>query len=192
MTLAGAWGPLNRDGFWEVPGFQPADWAHAFETASGKFEFTNEAINSLALSEPIPVQGNEKDFPLLLMPFDSMRLANGSIGNPPFMTKTVDDTVLKGDDVLVELNPQTASSLGLSQGQVAELKTPVGAARVRVNLFEGVSPGVVAMPTGLGHTAFDEFIAGKGVHYNMLAGPVADPASGLDAAWGVRAKLTKA
>jgi anaerobic selenocysteine-containing dehydrogenase len=25
MTLAGAWGPLNRDGFWEVPGFQPAD-----------------------------------------------------------------------------------------------------------------------------------------------------------------------
>ncbi|MCG6906628.1 MAG: molybdopterin-dependent oxidoreductase [Desulfobacteraceae bacterium] len=192
MTLAGAWGPLNRDGFWEVPGFQPADWAHAFETASGKFEFTNAAITSLALSEPIVLPGDEKAFPLLLMPFDSMRLTNGWIGNPPFMTKAVDDTVLKGDDVLVELNPQTASSLGLSQGQAAELQTPVGAARVRVNLFEGVRPGVVAMPTGLGHTAFDEFIAGKGVNYNMLAGPVADPASGLDAAWGIRAKLTKA
>jgi anaerobic selenocysteine-containing dehydrogenase len=191
MTLAGAWGPLDKDGFWEVPGFQPADWSHAFETASGKFEFANPAIELLALSEPIALKGDEKDFPLVLMPFDSMRLANGCVGNPPFMTKAVDDTVLKGNDVLVEVNPQTAKGLGLSQGQVAELQTPVGTARVRVNLFEGVKPGVVAMPTGLGHTAFDDFIAGKGVNYNMLAGPVADPASGLDAAWGIRAKLTK-
>ncbi|MGB8719277.1 MAG: molybdopterin-dependent oxidoreductase, partial [Desulfobacterales bacterium] len=191
MTLAGAWGPLDKDGFWEVPGFQPADWSHAFETASGKFEFANPAIGLLALSEPIALKGDEKDFPLVLMPFDSMRLANGCVGNPPFMTKAVDDTVLKGNDVLVEVNPQTAKGLGLSQGQVAELQTPVGTARVRVNLFEGVKPGVVAMPTGLGHTAFDDFIAGKGVNYNMLAGPVADPASGLDAAWGIRAKLTK-
>jgi len=191
MTLAGAWGPLDKDGFWEVPGFQPADWSHAFETASGKFEFANPAIELLALSEPIALKGDEKDFPLVLMPFDSMRLANGCVGNPPFMTKAVDDTVLKGNDVLVEVNPETAKGLGLSQGQVAELQTPVGTARVRVNLFEGVKPGVVAMPTGLGHTAFDDFIAGKGVNYNMLAGPVADPASGLDAAWGIRAKLTK-
>jgi anaerobic selenocysteine-containing dehydrogenase len=191
MTLAGAWGPLDRDGFWEVPGFQPADWSHAFETASGKFEFANAAIKGLALSEPIALKGDEKDFPLVLMPFDSMRLANGCIGNPPFMTKAVDDTVLKGNDVLVEVNPETAGSLGLSQGQAAELQTPVGTARVRVNLFDGVKPGVVAMPTGLGHTAFDDFIAGKGVNYNVLAGPVADPASGLDAAWGIRAKLTK-
>jgi anaerobic selenocysteine-containing dehydrogenase len=85
MTLAGAWGPLDRDGFWEVPGFQPNDWSHAFETASGKFEFANAAINRLALSEPITLKGDEKEFPLVLMPFDSMRLANGCVGNPPFM-----------------------------------------------------------------------------------------------------------
>jgi menaquinone reductase, molybdopterin-binding-like subunit len=34
-------------------------------------------------------------------------------------------------------------------------------------------------------------MAGKGVNINHLIGSVQDPASGLDAVWGIRAKLTK-
>jgi anaerobic selenocysteine-containing dehydrogenase len=137
-------------------------------------------------------EGEAKAYPLVLMPFDSMRIANGSIGDPPFMVKALDETVLKGNDLLVEVNPQTAKSYGLKEGQPAKLSTPRGVARVRVHLFEGVRPGIVAMPRGLGHTAFDRFLAGKGVNFNELIGPVADPASGLDAAWGIRAQLKSA
>jgi hypothetical protein len=43
----------------------------------------------------------------------------------------------------------------------------------------------------LGHTGFDEYLAGKGANYNVLIGPVEDPASGFDVAWGIRAKLEK-
>ncbi len=53
-------------------------------------------------------------------------------------------------------------------------------------------PGVIAIPRGLGHTAYDKFLAGKGVNYNSLTEPLEDAATGLDAAWGVRAKLSKA
>ena len=53
-------------------------------------------------------------------------------------------------------------------------------------------PGVVAMPRGLGHTAYDKFLAGKGVNFNVLVAPIEDPASGMNAAWGIRAKLAKA
>ena len=102
------------------------------------------------------------------------------------------DTVLKGNDILVEVNPQTAKSYGLKEGKYAKLSTPVGEARVRVHLFDGVKPGIVAMPRGLGHTAFDRFLAGKGVNFNELIGPVQDPASGFDAAWGIRAQLKSA
>jgi anaerobic selenocysteine-containing dehydrogenase len=63
---------------------------------------------------------------------------------------------------------------------------------VRVHLFEGIMPGVVAMARGLGHTAYDGYMAGKGVNVNELIGPVEDPSSGHDAAWGIRAKLAKA
>jgi anaerobic selenocysteine-containing dehydrogenase len=106
--------------------------------------------------------------------------------------KTVEDTVLKGDDVLVEVNPDTAKALGLKNGGRALLSTPGGEARVRIYAYEGIMPGLVAMPRGLGHTANDRFLAGKGVNVNSLMGPVEDPATGYNAVWGIRAKLTKA
>ena len=39
---------------------------------------------------------------------------------------------------------------------------------------------------------WDEHLAGNGVNFNALVGSVEDPDSGLDAAWGIRAKLKKA
>jgi len=52
-------------------------------------------------------------------------------------------------------------------------------------------PEVVAMPKGLGHTAFDKYLAGKGVNFNELIAPAEDPVSGFDAAWGIMARLAK-
>ena len=112
--------------------------------------------------------------------------------NIPFVIKTVEDTILKGKDVLVEVNPATAMSLGLADGKPATLSTPKGEARVRVHYFNGIMPGVVAIPRGLGHTANDKYMVGKGANFNELIGQVEDRASGLDTAWGIRAKLAKA
>jgi anaerobic selenocysteine-containing dehydrogenase len=130
---------------------------------------------------------------LLLVPYDSMRLnADGQPGAPPFMIKALEDTILKGNDMLVEINPATAKQLGLSEGRLATLATPKGSARVKIRLTQGIMPGVIAIPRGLGHTADNRFLAGRGANYNQLSGPVDDPASGYNAAWGIRAKLTKA
>ncbi|MGD9024778.1 MAG: molybdopterin dinucleotide binding domain-containing protein, partial [Desulfobacterales bacterium] len=111
-------------------------------------------------------------------------------GSPPFMIKALEDTVLKGNDVLVEINPATAQQLGLSENRLANLVTPRGSARVKIRLTQGIMPGVIALPRGLGHTRDDRFLAGKGVNYNQLSGPFDDPASGYNAAWGIRAKLS--
>jgi len=92
----------------------------------------------------------------------------------------------------VEINPKTARKLKLSEGKRARLETPRGAAFVRVHLSERVGPGMIALPRGLGHTAYDDYLAGKGVNINEIIGPVPDPISGLDAAWGIRAKMSKA
>jgi anaerobic selenocysteine-containing dehydrogenase len=121
-----------------------------------------------------------------------MRLASSYIGSPPFLVKALEDTVLKGNDVLVEVNPATAKNLGLSDRKYATLTTARGSAKVKIYFFDGIMPGVIAIPRGLGHTAYDKFLAGKGVNYNALSEPLEDAATGLDAAWGVRAKLTKA
>ena len=176
-TLADKWDTLMEDGVWVESDV---------DTVS----------NSVKLADPdqpgVSAEGDQGSFPLLLIPYDSIRISSGYIGDAPFMIKTVADTVIKGKDGFVEINPQTASAAGLSDGDLATLATPRGTAAVRVHCFEGIKPGVIAMVQGLGHTAYDGFLAGKGVNINELIGPVEDPSSGYDAAWGIRAKLAKA
>ena len=163
----------------------------SFDTPSKKFEFFGGGSASPEY-RALKVEGDESSYKLVLVPYTFLRLASGAIGNPPFVTKAVDDTVLKGNDVVVEVNPKTARSLKLREGKDAILSTPRGEVTVKVHLYEGIKPGVIAMPTGLGHQAYDEYLADKGANINELIGPVVDPASGLDAAWGIRAKLSKA
>lgn len=190
-TFGNRWGALNSKGFWSDPNFKVPDWENSFHTASGKFEFVNKDTGLMPNFTPLKIEGDEASYPLVLIPYDSIRLAGGFIGDPPFAVKTVEDTVLKGKDVFVELNPETARKYGLQEGRSASLSTPRGQATVKVHLFDGIKPGIIAMPRGLGHFADnDKYLAGKGVNFNALIGPVEDPASGLDAAWGIRAKLS--
>jgi anaerobic selenocysteine-containing dehydrogenase len=191
-TLADQWDALIEDGFQMDAGFSGAPGPGAFETDSAKFEFSNEAIQALPDYKSVLAPGDDSFYPLVLIPYDTMRLASGYVGSPPFMLKSLEDTILKGNDVLVEINPATAKSLGLSEGKPATLTTPRASANVKIHLFDGIMPGVIAIPRGLGHTAYDNFLAGKGVSYNMLNQTVEDPATGFNAAWGIRAKLNKA
>ena len=142
-------------------------------------------------ADAIAAGGDEASYPLILIPVDNIRLTGG-IAASPFAVKTVSDTVIKGTDGFVEINPGTADKLRLSQGDEVRVTTPVGSATVKVNLFDGIMPGVVAMAHGLGHAmAENPYVGGKGVNVNELVGPVMDTISGLDAAWGIRAKISK-
>jgi len=182
---------LLEKGFRLNDEYSSSNGSGTFETESSKFEFSNSEITALPHYTPVPAQGDEYLYNLLLVPYDSMRLADGYIGSPPFLVKALEDNILMGNVVLVEVNPATAKKLGLSNGQYATLSTPTGSGRVKVYFFDGIMPGVVAIPRGLGHTGENKFLAGKGLNYNTLSAPVEDPATGLDAAWGIRAKLAK-
>ena len=198
-TLADNWRPLNRKGILEIAHNLPEPVAYTFNTVSSKFEFYPTARNSakqqkgsaLPAYAPVPIEGDTQRFKLVMTPYDSIRISAGYAANAPFMTKTVDDTVLKHQTSFVEINPATARELGLKEGAMARLTTPKGEADIKVHLYDGIKPGLIAMPRGLGHTAYSEYLADKGTNVNMLIGAIEDPGSGLNMAWGIRAKLTR-
>ena len=191
-ALSTQWADLEENGYWIDEGFRPDTWSFAFPTASGKFDFAVADGDLKALFSPAQPEGDSGSYNLKLIPYDLVRVASAPVGSPPFLVKIVSDTVLKGNTLSVEVNPETAKAAGFSEGDHAVLKTPLGSATVGVHLSDGLMPGLVAIPRGFGHTAYDRFLADKGINANDLIGSVEDTASGLDAAWGILASLVKA
>ena len=181
-TLADQWRTLSEKGY----------LTDQRRNSAGRLVFMNRTIAAALESKSIDAPGDTGEYPLVLIPYDSIRLAGSYAADTPFMMKTVPDTVLAKMGGCVEMNPDTAAETGLHDGDTAILSTPNGKARVVVQTNHGLMPGVIAMPRGLGHTATNAFVAGKGTNINELIGSVEDPASGMDAAWGIRAQLAKA
>ncbi|CCK80053.1 menaquinone reductase molybdopterin-binding-like subunit QrcB [Desulfobacula toluolica] len=146
---------------------------------------------SFIADNPAKVQA-QGDYELTLIPIDNIRLISSGTSASPFAVKTVSDKVLKGMDSFVEINPLTARGFGLKDNGYATLTTPMGSARVMVNFNEGMMPGVIGMVKGLGHTFDNKYVSNKGINVNDLIGPVIESGSGLDAAFGIKAKISKA
>jgi anaerobic selenocysteine-containing dehydrogenase len=174
-VTGGIWESLSEDGFAVI--------AEGIPDGSPSVDVSFLAENPAT----IKAQGDDA---LTLIPVDNMQLINGATACSPFAIKTVSDTVLKGKDIAVEMNPLTAK--GLKEGDSAVLTTPVGSARVLVHLNEGMMPDVIGMAEGLGHTFDNRYVSHKGINVNDLIGPVIESGSGLDAAFGIKAKISKA
>jgi menaquinone reductase, molybdopterin-binding-like subunit len=141
---------------------------------------------------PLPPSGDAKEYPLLLITYQMLSLTDQYLANPPFMTKTLPDDLLKDRDLFVELHPQTANASGLKETDLVLLKTPQGEMAVRIHLTRAARPGVVFIAQGLGHTAYDEYIQGKGQNANSITEVQIDPITGLGTVWATRAQLRRA
>ena len=196
------WEKLMDHSCWFDTSVGMVSWDSAFTTPSGKFEFDSQKMRELGIRgndliylphyEPVEPAGDPSVYPLLLMPYEIMSITNGPVANPPFMTKLLFDFELKGNDCFVEINPKTAAKAGLREGEKVALQTERGTVNVRVHLTEAARPGVVFIPTGLGHTGFDSYIKGKGVNANEIIAAQPDRLTGLATWWLTRVKITKA
>lgn len=194
------WNKLTSGLCWYGP---PVDALQQINTASGKYELAcvslqNRGVNVedaavyLPHFAPLTPSGDAQAFPLLMMGYRRLNISSEYLANPPFMTKTLWDFLLKGNDLFVEIHPETAKSLGLKQGDRATLTTPEGEVKVRIRIFAGAHPGTVCVVHGLGHTAYDEYIQDKGVNINDIIEVQMDPITGMGTVWATRAQLARA
>jgi anaerobic selenocysteine-containing dehydrogenase len=214
-----SWGDVTKNGYWYIPRHSFSKGSDIFKTPSNKFEFFSteielalkaysrgksfdDALLDLGISakgdevymphyEEIKSHGDKNEYPLLLLPVEFINLATGWIGNPPFLNKTLFDHQIKQGDLFVEVNPKTASRYNLIEGSRAMLQSSKGELSVRIHLFDGAMPGVIFIPFGLGHTAYDKYLKGKGVNPNEIIDPIEDPLSGQPVWWNTRVKVIK-
>ncbi len=213
------WEAMKSGGMWYRPVTFGKSWAGLFTTPSGKFEFVSQKLAQAVMANSretsikdafrqlgIRVSGAEAfmghyqaprldvdrtRYPLFMVPYEMMNLASGWIPTPPFLYKTIFDSQLLKNESFAAINPETATKYNLRQGDRVLVESPAGKLKVQVALFEGAMPGMVYMPLGFGHTAYDEFQKGKGVNPNNIVNALNDPVSGYPVWWNTPVKLTK-
>ena len=213
------WQKMKSGGLWYRPTHEFKNWGTLFKTPTRKFEFSSTSIERAvaALAQEsslksalqnlgigvgvdeafIPhyevgeVDGEREKYPLLLMPYELINHSSGWMPNPHFLNKTLFDDQLRKEESFAEINPKTATQFGLKHGDRVIIESRRGRLAVRLGLSEGAMPGVLFLPLGLGHRAYDEYQRGKGVNPNEIMAGGRDPLSGHAVWWDTRVRLTK-
>lgn len=171
QTPAGFWALWRQYGGW---------WSQT-EILSEP-EVTEFAQNSLPVVGPEFV-GQAHDFPFYLYPFASVALTDGRGANLPWLQETPDPMTTASWRTWVELNPQTASALGISDNDIVRVISPYGELEAPVVVYPGIRPDVVAIPVGQGHSDFGRFAEQRGNNPLELIASISDPNAG-SLAWG--------
>lgn len=213
------WEDLVNKGGWVDPSYRYGEWPRVFRTPSEKFEFysqtlrravetqargktSEEFLTALGMTvtddraflphyEPPRNAGDERSYPLTLVPFRLLALGDGSGANQPFLQEILDPHAGVQWGSWAELNPETARQLGVSDGDWVWVESSAGKVKVRAKLYPGIMPGVAAMPLGQGHTALGRYARGNGANPMALLGPEHDPLTGTPAEM-TRVKVSRA
>jgi anaerobic selenocysteine-containing dehydrogenase len=118
-----------------------------FQTPTGKFEISSSVMEAMGLSsmplfrEPplssVSTPNLAKEFPLILISGTKVRNFFHS------EYRQIESLRQGNPDPLVEIHPDTASSLGIKEGDWVWIETPVARVKMKAKLFEGIRPEVV-------------------------------------------------
>jgi anaerobic selenocysteine-containing dehydrogenase len=130
----------------------------------------------------------EGDFPLELLTYEHATLGLGEHANLPWLQELPDPmtSVIWGS--WVEINPKTAESLGIADGDLVEVHTSAGTVRAPAVLYPPIRPEVIAFPHGQGHDAFGRYAGNRGVNAALLS-PL--PANSTAGALAMRARVSR-
>jgi molybdopterin-containing oxidoreductase family iron-sulfur binding subunit len=104
-----------------------------------------------------------------LIAYPSPVFHDGRSANKPWLQELPDPVTKMTWSSWVEIHPDTAGRLGISEGDILELTSDAGSIKAPAYLYPGLRPDVLAMPTGQGHTAYGRFAQGTGANvYNLL------------------------
>jgi len=129
--------------------------------------------------EPQPNRVEQAQFPLKLQPFLLLTLGLGRMANSPWIQENPAVHVESPWDSWVEVNPVTAQTIGVGQGDLVWIESPKGRVRTRVRLFEGAMPGTVGIPLGQGHDGAGSQSRGRGANPMELVEDTQDSRTGM-------------
>jgi len=162
-----------------------------FEAPKGEQGYRWSGGTSLPKPGEPKFAGDEKGFPLHLQVYPSTAFYDGRGAPLPWLQQLPDPvtTVVWGS--WVEINPKTATELGIGFGDLVEVVSPLGSLRLPAVIYPGIRPDVVAIPLGQGHRGGGRYAKGRGANPLALVAAKIDGAESQPVWNATRVRVTR-
>ena len=162
----------------------------ALRTASGRIELTPPALVADVERLHAALDAPAEDGAMVLIGRRDLRSNNSWMHNLPLLVRGPERCT-------VQVHPDDAARLGLTDGAPARVRSRVGAIELPVEVDDAIMPGVVSIPHGWGHgvdgVGWRVASAHAGANSNVLADELAvDPVSGNAVLNGIPVSLAPA
>jgi len=156
--------------------------------ASVTIAIASSVIENIAVADA-EFAGDSEDFPFVLHPYLSTGLYDGRGANLPWMQELPDPMTSVVYGSWVEMNPDTAKTYGLKDGDLVAVTSAFGSIEAPVLVFPAIRPDVVAMPIGQGHEALGRYAKDRGANPLRILAPTTQSSSGILASSATRVSL---
>jgi anaerobic selenocysteine-containing dehydrogenase len=140
--------------------------------------------------EAVHYAGDESEYPLLLNVITLMSLgSNSANANMPTLQEINGMTVGETWGSWVEMNPETAESLHLEDGEQVWIESMFGRIQTKLRYVKALRPDVVNVPYNQGHTAIGRWAKDRGVNGFDILNPASEPITGLASITNTRVRV---
>ncbi len=134
------------------------------------------AVCETRFSEPTFDRAGED--PLTFIAYPSSRYYDGRGANKPWLQELPDPITRAVWNSWLEIHPETAARLGIAEGDLLTITSPHGTIEASAYCYAGLRRDAVAMPIGLGHSAYGRYAQGRGSNPVHLLSAQPETASG--------------
>ena len=143
--------------------------------------------------EEVHYQGDEEEYPFLLNVVTIMSLGpNNYAANMPSLQEICGMTVGERWGSWLEMNPETAEELGLTNHDQVWIQSRFGKLKTKLKLVKALHPDVVNLPYNQGHKAGGRFAKDRGVNGLEIINPATEPFTGLASFTNTRVRVLRA
>ena len=131
-------------------------------------------------------------YPHTLQPYLSLQFHDGRGSHLPWLQELPDPASSAIWGLPVEIDPQTAKSLGVSNGDIVKIESRHGSIEAPAYVHPGAIPGVASMPIGDGHSHYGRYASGRGANPISILAPAFEESTGALIMGGTRVRLSRA
>ncbi|MER3446895.1 MAG: nitrate reductase, partial [Candidatus Dadabacteria bacterium] len=156
------------------------------EISPTQVRLSDESLNIVFAEPKFEGQGD-----MYFIAYPSYRYYDGRGANKPWLHELPDAITTAVWDSWVEIHPDTAKRMGVSDGDFLSVESPYGKIETQAYIYRGIRPDTVAIQIGLGHRGYGRYAKDRGVNPIDILPNAMDETSGGFAWLSTKVKVSK-